>query len=164
MVFPKKLPNVCRAVLLLQKSSFPDVSLKFVFECFYHSKRMKNFTCLCLIGEFWLGLKKIYAIAHQGNSLLHVQMEDWRKEKHFMVYQYILEDAASNFTIHLKLQWVEASSAVDEHIGLRFSTKDHNDGNLDPNCAQDYTGILKIFSSILFMLVKCISIPTPIHC
>ncbi|XP_057190715.1 angiopoietin-related protein 3-like [Triplophysa rosa] len=88
-------------------------------------------------GEFWLGLKKIYAIAHQGNSHLHIQMEDWRKEKHFIVYQYILEDAASNFTIHLKLQSVEA---VDEHIGLRFSTKDHNDGNLDPNCVQDYTG------------------------
>lgn len=90
--------------------------------------------------EFWLGLKKIYAIAHQGNSLLHIQMEDWRKEKHFMVYQYILDDAVSNYTIHLKMQSGEANSAVDEHIGLRFSTKDHNDGNLDPNCAQDYTG------------------------
>ncbi|XP_065124833.1 angiopoietin-related protein 3-like isoform X1 [Paramisgurnus dabryanus] len=92
------------------------------------------------IGEFWLGLKKIYAIAHQGNSLLHIQIEDWRKEKHLVVYQYILEDAASNYTIHLKLQSGDLSTAVDEHIGLRFSTKDHNDGNLDPSCVQDYTG------------------------
>ncbi|XP_048020227.1 angiopoietin-related protein 3-like [Megalobrama amblycephala] len=90
--------------------------------------------------EFWLGLKKIYAIARQGHSLLHVQIEDWRKEKHFMAYQYILEDAASNYTIHLKLQSAESSSAVDELTGFRFSTKDHNDGNHDPNCAQDYTG------------------------
>uniref|UniRef100_A0A8C1TIP0 Fibrinogen C-terminal domain-containing protein n=1 Tax=Cyprinus carpio TaxID=7962 RepID=A0A8C1TIP0_CYPCA len=91
--------------------------------------------------EFWLGLKKIYAVAHQGHSLLHVQIEDWRKEKHFMLYQYILEDAALNYTIHLKLQTGESSSALDEHIGYRFSTKDHNDGNNDdPNCAQDYTG------------------------
>ncbi|XP_073705838.1 angiopoietin-related protein 3-like [Garra rufa] len=90
--------------------------------------------------EFWLGLKKIYAVAHQGHSLLHVQIEDWRKEKHFMLYQYILEDAASNYTIHLKLQLAESSSAVDEHTGFRFSTKDHNDENHDPNCAQDYTG------------------------
>lgn len=114
-------------------------------------------TCLCLIGEFWLGLKKIYAIAHKGSSLLHIQMEDWRKEKHFMVYQYILEDAASNYTIHLKLQSGEASTAVDEHIGLRFSTKDHNDGNLDPNCAQDYTGItpFKIFpDTVLHVKIK----------
>ncbi|KAK9979716.1 hypothetical protein ABG768_013130 [Culter alburnus] len=90
--------------------------------------------------EFWLGLKKIYAIARQGHSLLYVQIEDWRKEKHFMAYQYILEDAASNYTIHLKLQSAESSSAVDELSGFRFSTKDHNDGNHDPNCAQDYTG------------------------
>lgn len=103
---------------------------------------MKYSTFLCVIGEFWLGLKKIYAIARLGNSLLHIQMEDWRKEKHFVVYQYILEDAASNYTIHLKLQSAEENSSVDEHIGLSFSTKDHNDANLDSNCTQDYTGIL----------------------
>lgn len=58
-----------------------------------------------------------------------------------MLYQYILEEAAFNYTIHLKLQTGESSSALDEHIGYRFSTKDHNDGNNDdPNCAQDYTG------------------------
>ncbi|XP_067310306.1 angiopoietin-related protein 3-like isoform X2 [Pseudorasbora parva] len=90
--------------------------------------------------EFWLGLKKIYAVARQGHSLLHVQIEDWRKEKHFMVYQYVLEDAASNYTIHLKLQSAESSTLVDELTGFRFSTKDHNNRNHDPNCAQDYTG------------------------
>ncbi|RXN37771.1 angiopoietin-related 3-like protein [Labeo rohita] len=90
--------------------------------------------------EFWLGLKKIYAVARKGHSLLHFQIEDWRREMHFMLYQYILEDAASNYTIHVKLQSAESSSAVDEHTGFRFSTKDHNDGNHDSNCAQDYTG------------------------
>ncbi|KAI2667256.1 Angiopoietin-related protein 3 [Labeo rohita] len=75
-----------------------------------------------------------------GHSLLHFQIEDWRREMHFMLYQYILEDAASNYTIHVKLQSAESSSAVDEHTGFRFSTKDHNDGNHDSNCAQDYTG------------------------
>ncbi|XP_043113876.1 angiopoietin-related protein 3-like [Puntigrus tetrazona] len=90
--------------------------------------------------EFWLGLKKIYAIARQGHSLLHVQIEDWRKEKHFFLLQYILEDAVFNYTIHLKLQTGESSSALEEHAGFRFSTKDHNDGNPDPKCAQDYTG------------------------
>ncbi|XP_016139208.1 angiopoietin-related protein 3-like [Sinocyclocheilus grahami] len=103
-------------------------------------KRAGCLRCLCFVGEFWLGLKKIYAVAHQGHSLLHVQIEDWRKEKHFMLYQYILEDAAFNYTIHLKLQTGESSSALDQHSGFRFSTKDHNDGNRDLNCAQDYTG------------------------
>ncbi|XP_051553230.1 angiopoietin-related protein 3-like [Myxocyprinus asiaticus] len=96
--------------------------------------------CLCLISEFWLGLKKIYAIARQGDALLLVQIVDWRKEKHFMVYQYILGDAASNYTIHLKLRSSEPNSATDEHTGLRFSTKDHSDGKNYPNCGQDYTG------------------------
>lgn len=74
------------------------------------------------INEFWLGLNKIYAVARQGNSLLHVQIEDWRKEKHFMLYQYILGDAASNYTILLKLQSGESSSAVDENTSFGFST------------------------------------------
>lgn len=72
-----------------------------------------------------------------------------------MLYQYILEDAAFNYTIHLKLQTGESSSALDEHTDFRFSTKDHNDGNRDPNCAQDYTGTCdrkQTFSLSVFVL------------
>ncbi|XP_062849857.1 angiopoietin-related protein 3-like [Trichomycterus rosablanca] len=91
-------------------------------------------------GEFWLGLKKILSIARQGDSLLRFQMEDWKQEKQTMEFQYTLEGAESNYTIHLKSE--DLTSEVDIPTGMRFSTKDNNDGNrsTDPTCAHDYTG------------------------
>ncbi|MCI4377742.1 hypothetical protein PGIGA_G00207410 [Pangasianodon gigas] len=90
--------------------------------------------------EFWLGLRKIFSLTQQGGSLLHIQMEDWKQEKHSMEFQYMLEGPDSNYTIHLKSG--DLTSDMDIPTRLRFSTKDHNDGNSpkDPNCAHDYTG------------------------
>ncbi|KAL7876619.1 hypothetical protein AOLI_G00115820 [Acnodon oligacanthus] len=87
--------------------------------------------------EFWLGLKKIFAIARQGDSLLRLQMEDWKQEKQSTEFQYNLEGPDSNYTIHLKT--VDPTPDTDFHA-VRFSTKDHNDGYDDESCVRDYTG------------------------
>ncbi|KAL6489809.1 hypothetical protein MHYP_G00001540 [Metynnis hypsauchen] len=87
--------------------------------------------------EFWLGLKKILSIARQGDSLLRLQMEDWKQEKQSTEFQYNLEGPDSNYTIHLRL--VDPTSDTDFHA-VRFSTKDHNDGYHDESCVRDYTG------------------------
>lgn len=93
---------------------------------------------LCSIGEFWLGLKKIFSIARQGDSRLRLQIEDWQKEKHSMEFQYTLEGPASNYTIRLRP--VDHTSETDFQAGMRFSTKDRNDGNYGEHCGHDYTG------------------------
>ncbi|XP_053484606.1 angiopoietin-related protein 3 isoform X1 [Ictalurus furcatus] len=92
------------------------------------------------IGEFWLGLRKIFSITQQSSSLLHIQMEDWKQEKHSMEFQYVLEGPDSNYTIHLKPG--DPTLDMDVPTRLRFSTKDYNDGNgpKEQNCAHDYTG------------------------
>ncbi|XP_017558892.1 angiopoietin-related protein 3-like [Pygocentrus nattereri] len=87
--------------------------------------------------EFWLGLTKILSIARQGDSLLRLQMEDWKQEKKSTEFQYNLEGPDSNYTIHLKL--VHPTRDTDFHA-VRFSTKDHNDGYHDESCVRDYTG------------------------
>lgn len=94
----------------------------------------------CTVGEFWLGLRKIFSITQQGGSLLHIQMEDWKQEKHSMEFQYVLEGPDSNYTIHLKPG--DPTLDMDVPTRLRFSTKDHKDGNgpKEQNCAHDYTG------------------------
>ncbi|KAK2860820.1 hypothetical protein Q7C36_004986 [Tachysurus vachellii] len=90
--------------------------------------------------EFWLGLRKIFSITQQGSSLLHMQMENWKEEKHSMELQYMLDGPDYNYTIHLKVG--DPISDTDVPTRLRFSTKDRNDGNSHktPNCAHDYTG------------------------
>ncbi|KAK1786764.1 hypothetical protein P4O66_017160, partial [Electrophorus voltai] len=85
--------------------------------------------------DFWLGLKKISSIASQGDSVLHVQMEDWKREKYLMEFECSLEGPASNYTIHFKSGGLTSESQTR----IRFSTKDHYDGNNNQNCAHDYT-------------------------
>lgn len=91
-------------------------------------------------GEFWLGLRKIFSITQQGSALLRVQTEGWKQEIHMTEFQYVLEGPDSNYTIHLRTG--DLPSDTDVPTGLRFSTGDHNDGNIlkDPKCAHDYTG------------------------
>ncbi|KAM9501001.1 angiopoietin-related protein 3-like isoform 2-T2 [Clarias gariepinus] len=90
--------------------------------------------------EFWLGLRKIFSITQQGSALLRVQTEGWKQEIHMTEFQYVLEGPDSNYTIHLRTG--DLPSDTDVPTGLRFSTGDHNDGNIlkDPKCAHDYTG------------------------
>ncbi|XP_049603260.1 angiopoietin-related protein 3-like isoform X3 [Syngnathus scovelli] len=92
-------------------------------------------------GEFWLGLNKIHSLLAQGNSILHMHLEDWKHNKRFMEYTCNLGGPESNYTLGLKLLSGDLSDFMKNHTGLMFSTKDRdNDKNRDPNCARNYTG------------------------
>ncbi|XP_076829602.1 angiopoietin-related protein 3-like [Brachyhypopomus gauderio] len=88
--------------------------------------------------DYWIGLKKIFSIASQEDSVLRVQMEDWKREKYLVDFQCSLEGPVSNYTIHLKAGGL--TSEIESPTRMRFSTKDHNDGNNSQDCARDYTG------------------------
>ncbi|XP_062259910.1 angiopoietin-related protein 3-like [Platichthys flesus] len=92
-------------------------------------------------GEFWLGLKKFHALAAQGASVLHIQLEDWKQSKHFMEYRFKIEGPESNYTIHLTHLSGELPDPMGNHTGMMFSTKDRdNDNHQDFNCARIYSG------------------------
>ncbi|XP_056149657.1 angiopoietin-related protein 3-like [Lampris incognitus] len=92
-------------------------------------------------GEFWLGLKKIYTLAKQGNSFLQIQLEDWKQVKQFIEYNFSLEGPENNYTIHLTHISGDLPDAMANQTGMMFSTKDRdNDNHQDSNCAYDYTG------------------------
>ncbi|KAI1892106.1 hypothetical protein AGOR_G00150550 [Albula goreensis] len=40
-----------------------------------------------LEGDFWLGLKKIYSVASQSDTVLQIELEDWKGEKRSVEYQ-----------------------------------------------------------------------------
>ncbi|XP_077415171.1 angiopoietin-related protein 3-like [Vanacampus margaritifer] len=92
-------------------------------------------------GEFWLGLRKIHSLVAQGNSVLHIHLEDWKQNKRFIEYTCDLDGPESNYTIHLKLLSGDLTDPMKNHTGMMFSTKDrNNDKNRDPNCARNCTG------------------------
>ncbi|XP_071372491.1 angiopoietin-related protein 3-like [Centroberyx affinis] len=92
-------------------------------------------------GEFWLGLRKIHSLAAQGNSVLHIQLEDWKQGERFIQYSFNLEGPERNYTIHLTQLSGDLPDAMTNHSGMMFSTKDRdNDNHQDSNCAHNYTG------------------------
>ncbi|XP_076132176.1 angiopoietin-related protein 3 [Alosa pseudoharengus] len=91
--------------------------------------------------EFWLGLEKIYAIARQGESVMLIQLEDWREETRSIEYLFTLDGPATDYTLHLTRLRGNLPDAMSNHTGMRFSTKDRdNDNHEDSNCARNYTG------------------------
>ncbi|XP_026169254.1 angiopoietin-related protein 3-like isoform X2 [Mastacembelus armatus] len=92
-------------------------------------------------GEFWLGLRKIHALAIEGNSILHIQLEDWKQGRRFINYKFYLDDAKSNYTIHLTHLSGDLPDPMSNHTSTMFSTKDRgNDNHQDSTCAHNYTG------------------------
>lgn len=102
---------------------------------------------LSLTGEFWLGLRKIHSLAAEGNSVLHIQLEDWRQSKHIIEYRFYLNSPQSNYTIHLTHLSGDLPDSMSNHTGMMFSTRDRdNDNHQDLNCAHSYTGTADVLS------------------
>ncbi|XP_056276658.1 angiopoietin-related protein 3-like [Pseudoliparis swirei] len=92
-------------------------------------------------GEFWLGLRNIHSLATQGNSVLHIQLEDWKQNRRFTEYRFNLSGPESNYTIHLTHLFGDLPDPMSNHTGMMFSTKDRdNDNHQESNCADTYTG------------------------
>ncbi|XP_018532843.1 angiopoietin-related protein 3 [Lates calcarifer] len=92
-------------------------------------------------GEFWLGLRKIHSLATQGNSVLHIQLEDWKQGRRLIEYRFYLDGSESNYTIHLTHLSGDLPDLMSNHTGMMFSTKDRdNDNHQEFNCANNYTG------------------------
>uniref|UniRef100_A0A3B3V9Z7 Angiopoietin-related protein 3-like n=1 Tax=Poecilia latipinna TaxID=48699 RepID=A0A3B3V9Z7_9TELE len=81
-----------------------------------------------LQGEFWLGLKKMYSLASQGNSVLHIQLEDWKQNRHFIEYRFYLEGPESDYAIQLEYLSGSLPNPLSNHTGVVFSTKDRDNG------------------------------------
>ncbi|XP_041804865.1 angiopoietin-related protein 3-like [Chelmon rostratus] len=92
-------------------------------------------------GEFWLGLRKIHSLSAQGNSVLHIQLEDWKQDRRFIEYRFYLNGPESNYTIHLMRLSGDLPDPMQNHTGMMFSTKDRDsDNHQGSNCAHSYTG------------------------
>lgn len=106
-----------------------------------------------MTGEFWLGLRKIHSLATQGNSVLHIHLEDWKQGRRFIEYRFYLDGPESNYTIHLTHLSGDLLDLMKNHTGMMFSTKDRdNDNHQGSNCAHSYTGTADMHLVDMFIL------------
>ncbi|XP_029970998.1 angiopoietin-related protein 3-like [Salarias fasciatus] len=92
-------------------------------------------------GEFWLGLSKIRSLVSQGNSVLHILLEDWKHNRRFIEYSFHLDGPEDNYRVHLTYLSGNLPDPLTNHSGLMFSTKDKdNDKHQGVHCAQQQTG------------------------
>lgn len=100
----------------------------------YHSRR-------CHIGEFWLGLRKIHALVAQGNSVLHIQLEDLKQGRRSIEYRLNLSGPETNYTIQVTHLSGDLPDPMSNHSGVMFSTKDwDNRGHGRSACSQSLSG------------------------
>lgn len=105
------------------------------------SVRTQYFVCIYFAGEFWLGLKKIYSLASQGNSVLHIQLEDWKQNRQFIEYGFYLDGPESNYAIRLIYLSGTLPNPMSNHTGVVFSTTDgDNAGNQASRCPHPQSG------------------------
>ncbi|XP_046870245.1 angiopoietin-related protein 3 [Hypomesus transpacificus] len=91
--------------------------------------------------DFWLGLRKIQALASQGASILRVELEDWKEERRTMEYQITLEGPSAHYTLHLTHLSGDLPDAMATQTGMKFSTKDRvNHNEPASSCDRDHSG------------------------
>lgn len=89
-------------------------------------------------GEFFIGLKKLHALTnYNGPQELMILMEDKKSTKVFAKYDAF---AIGNEMEYYKLKKLGKHSgttgnSLDFHVGMKFSTKDHDNDNFENNCA-----------------------------
>uniref|UniRef100_A0A3Q0S0U8 Angiopoietin like 3 n=1 Tax=Amphilophus citrinellus TaxID=61819 RepID=A0A3Q0S0U8_AMPCI len=92
-------------------------------------------------GEFCLGLRRIQSLSSQGNSVLHIELEDWRQNRCFIEYRFYLNGPASNYTIHLTHLSGNLPDPMSNLTVTMFSTKDRNHNNhQDSTCGWWFSG------------------------
>ncbi|XP_033837950.1 angiopoietin-related protein 3-like [Periophthalmus magnuspinnatus] len=94
-----------------------------------------------LQGEFWLGLSRIHSLSVQGNSVLHIHLEECKQLRRVFEYRFALEGPQSNYTIHLSPLSHDLPDVMGNQTNTTFSTKDRDNGKQHHhNCIQDTGG------------------------
>ncbi|XP_046805397.1 ryncolin-1-like [Lucilia cuprina] len=94
-------------------------------------------------GEFFIGLKKLHALTtYNGLQELLIVMEGAKNSKAFAKYDAF---AIGNGTVAYELKRLgkysgTAGNSLQIHVGMKFSTKDHDNDKSNGSCANNYTG------------------------
>lgn len=84
----------------------------------------------------------------RGNSVLRVQLEDWKQGRHVSEYAVYLNGPEVDYTIDLRLLSGDLPDPMGNLTGMPFSTKDRDSAKQrDSDCAHGYTGAADLMQS-----------------
>uniref|UniRef100_A0A8C8E254 Angiopoietin-like 3 n=1 Tax=Oryzias sinensis TaxID=183150 RepID=A0A8C8E254_9TELE len=91
--------------------------------------------------DFWLGLQKIHSLTQQRPYILRIDLEDWKEEKHWAEYHFVVGSPSTGYTLHVSNFSGDLQDAMTNLNGMKFSTKDRsNNDQRDSSCARNNTG------------------------
>ncbi|XP_013869735.1 angiopoietin-related protein 3 [Austrofundulus limnaeus] len=90
--------------------------------------------------DFWLGLKKIHSITQLRAYILRIDVEDWKEEKHWAEYSFLVEGPSKDYTLHISHIEGDLPDVMTNITGAKFSTKDRNNNFCSSDCARSCTG------------------------
>ncbi len=99
-----------------------------------------------LVGEFWLGLTKIYRLTKAGNKRLRIDLGDFDKNYRYAKYSsFSIGDNTTDYTLAITGYTGDAGdsllSTAHTANGSKFTTRDHDgDSWSTGNCAKLYKG------------------------
>ncbi|EDO30507.1 predicted protein, partial [Nematostella vectensis] len=95
-----------------------------------------------LTGEFWLGLDKIFALTHQTENTLRVDLMDWANNTRFAEYEeFAVMGESDLYKLAVGDYTGNAGDSMTYSNGIAFSTKDRdNDPQSSKNCVVLHKG------------------------
>ena len=94
-----------------------------------------------LNGEFWLGLNKIHRLTQAANTTLRVDLVDFEGEKRHANYTtFQVLDSSRKYTLNIGGYSGDAGDSMTYHNGMKFTTLNVDNDNVNENCAIAYRG------------------------
>ncbi len=94
-----------------------------------------------LVGEFWLGLTKIYRLTKAGNKRLRIDLRDFEDNYRYAKYSsFSIGNNTTDYTLALTGYTGDAGDSLELHNGQKFSTKDQDNDVYSGNCAVEFSG------------------------
>ncbi|XP_011209017.4 ficolin-1 [Bactrocera dorsalis] len=95
-----------------------------------------------LKGSYWIGLEKLYALTSSCEQELYIQLARRNGKKYYAKYsRFLIGDESKNFALRKVGNY--SGTAIDSltyHLGVPFSTHDHDTDVSKKNCAQVHKG------------------------
>ncbi|XP_011189961.2 fibrinogen C domain-containing protein 1-like [Zeugodacus cucurbitae] len=95
-----------------------------------------------LTGNYWIGLEKLHALTSSCEQELYIQLQRRSGEKYHAKYaEFLIGPESQSYTLKkLGNYGGNAGDSLRQHLGMKFSTYDRDNDNLENNCAMKYEG------------------------
>lgn len=87
-----------------------------------------------------MGLRKIYSIVDQADYILRIELEDWRANKRYIEYTFIMGGPETDYAVRLSKITGNISNALPEEKIVKFSTRDRDNTEHRVSCPESDSG------------------------